>query len=435
MERLPASAPRPRSFTVSVACRPTTIFSGGFFRSVSQANLSNQVKDIKISDSDSLGTQDNSLQQHQSQQQFRIPDPPNTAATTTEHSAPDTDSMDTTSNTKLSTAYYQTRTARRANSTRIMHDIDRNTTSTAQQPHIGSFDTDPGIENCFIASRSNDSNNIHQNMALSFDPTDLTCTICNNRHSIRQSTNDMPLTFVVSDQGFPGVMAGGEGECLKSVRIEDGDLHEVTDLFIEMFSGGLASGTIILLGSVTSMLHKGSSGYVFDWLACAKKLNCKWGNVKVCPMIPFWNDTIPGEMHRIIMETGTAFSSLFGSDPQGMRTSWDTLKTQLETFTPHTTHYVLNTYTLPYPATLNGPLTVKNITFTTSRPCPATLHPVDRKAKRTLVRTLADDLNKSLAAGIDSAVISERVTSPGRSSVAKDSLLPPPIMLFLGPVT
>ena len=125
--------------------------------------------------------------------------------------------------------------------------------------------------------------------------TDLTCTICINRHSIRQGTGDMPLTFVVSDQGFPGVMVGGRGDAWKSVRIEDGGLHEVTDLFIEMFSGGLASGTIILLGSVTSMLHKGSRGYVFDWLACAKKLNCKWGNVKVCPMIPFWNDTIPGK--------------------------------------------------------------------------------------------------------------------------------------------
>ena len=92
--------------------------------------------------------------------------------------------------------------------------------------------------------------------------------------------------------------------------------------------------------------------------------------------------------------------------------------------TPHTSHSELNTYTLPYPATLNGPLTVKNITFTTSLPCPATLHPVDRKAKQTLVRTLADDLNKSLAAGIDSAAISERVANPGRLSVAKDS--PPP---------
>ena len=47
MERLP----RPRSFTVSVACRPASIFGGSFFRSASQANLNNQVKNININDS------------------------------------------------------------------------------------------------------------------------------------------------------------------------------------------------------------------------------------------------------------------------------------------------------------------------------------------------------------------------------------------------
>ena len=47
MERLP----RPRSFTVSVACRPASIFGGGFFRSASQANLNNQVENININDS------------------------------------------------------------------------------------------------------------------------------------------------------------------------------------------------------------------------------------------------------------------------------------------------------------------------------------------------------------------------------------------------
>ena len=45
--------------------------------------------------------------------------------------------MDTSNNTKLSSAYYQTRTARRANSTRTMHNIDSDTTTTEQQPHIG----------------------------------------------------------------------------------------------------------------------------------------------------------------------------------------------------------------------------------------------------------------------------------------------------------
>ena len=175
-----------------------------------------------------------------------------------------------------------------------------------------------------------------------------------------------------------------EGECLKSVRIEDGDLGEITDLVMDMFSGtSMTSGTIILLGSVTSMLHKGNSSYVFDWLACAKKITSKWVNVKVCPLIPVWNESIPGELHRIILETGTAFPSLFGSDPRGMRTSWDTMKSQLKSLVPQHTHTELNmdTYTLPYPASLTGPVIVKNITFKTSLPCPATLHRVDRKTK------------------------------------------------------
>ena len=185
-------------------------------------------------------------------------------------------------------------------------------------------------------------------------------------------------------RGFPGVMAGGEGECLKSVRIEDGDLGEIMDLVMDMFSGtSMTSGTIILLGLVTSMLHKGSSGYVFDWLACTKKITSNWVNVKVCPLIPVWNESILGELHRIILKTGTAFPSLFGSDPRGMRTSWDTMKSQLKSLVPQHTHTELNTdtYTLPYPASLTGPVIVKNITFKTSVPCPATLHRVDRKTK------------------------------------------------------
>ena len=57
---------------------------------------------------------------------------------------------------------------------------------------------------------------------------------------------------------------------------------------------------------------------------------------------------------------------------------------------------------------------------------------MDRKVKQSLVRTLANDLNKSLAAGIDSAAISKRVADPGRSSLAKDSLPPSPHYIIFG---
>ena len=117
------------------------------------------------------------------------------------------------------------------------------------------------------------------------------------------------------------------------------------------------------------MLHKGSSGNVFDWLACAKKITNKWGNVKVYPLIPVWNESIQGELHRVILETGTAFVTLFGSDPRGMETYWDKLLTP----TLPNTELTMDTYTLPYPASLTGPQTVKNITFKTSNPCPWTV--------------------------------------------------------------
>ena len=55
-------------------------------------------------------------------------------------------------------------------------------------------------------------------------------------------------------------------------------IAELTDLFMEIFQGSiLPNSTIVLLGSVTSMLQQGSSGYLFDWLACAKKIKGKVG--------------------------------------------------------------------------------------------------------------------------------------------------------------
>ena len=91
---------------------------------------------------------------------------------------PATHSMDTSSNTKLSTAYYQTRNTRRAHNTTKIHNIDNNTTHETTAPHIGSCDTDTGINKTFLASHTDNSNNILQNISLSFDPTDMHSTTC-----------------------------------------------------------------------------------------------------------------------------------------------------------------------------------------------------------------------------------------------------------------
>ena len=77
------------------------------------------------------------------------------------------------------------------------------------------------------------------------------------------------------------------GHCLRTVRIEDGNLFELAYLFIELFTGKqMGNSNIILLGSANHMSGSGSSGYVFDWLACAEKIVTRWPNVKVCPLVP-----------------------------------------------------------------------------------------------------------------------------------------------------
>ena len=70
---------------------------------------------------------------------------------------------------------------------------------------------------------------------------------------------------------------------------------------MDIFEGvGMGSSNIILLGYATAMLTSGSSGYVFEWLACANKLVQKWPNVKVCPQVPLWSDSVPGHFLRTV---------------------------------------------------------------------------------------------------------------------------------------
>ena len=67
--------------------------------------------------------------------------------------------MDTSTNTKFSAIYYQTRNTRRAHNTTTMHNIDKNMTHLISNTHIGSFDTEHKSNNNFLVSRNNSTRN------------------------------------------------------------------------------------------------------------------------------------------------------------------------------------------------------------------------------------------------------------------------------------
>ena len=93
---------------------------------------------------------------------------------------------------------------------------------------------------------------------------------------------------------------------------------------------------------------------------------------------------------------------------------------------------VPDTYTLPFPAKLSGPISVKNRMFITDASSPATLDPARHTAKAALVRHLAEELKSSLSTGFDPAVISARIAESGREAEAQDKIFnpPPPLCSF-----
>ena len=343
-------------------------------------------------------------------------------------------SMDTSTNTKLSTIYYQTKNTRRAHNTTTMHNIDNSTTELINNTHIGSFDTENNINSTFLASRNDSTHNIHQNISLSFDPKDMTCISCSTPHNITHPAPDTPVTYVLSDQNFPGNCGGGEGLCIRTIRVEDGQLTEITDLFLELMAGvGMGSSNIILLGSASAIATSGSSGYVFEWIGCAKKISSRWPNVKVCPLVPLWGEGVPGQFLRSVQEIGSVFRSLHGNDPRGLNGSWISLNDFISNELCSSCGSVPDRYSLPYPSSLSGPPLVKNRTFVSNQRSPVTAPALSCKVKSLVVRCLAEELNASLSAGIDPGVIAERVASAGGAANAKDvnSSPPPPFKLVV----
>ena len=118
------------------------------------------------------------------------------------------------------------------------------------------------------------------------------------------------------------------------------------------------------------------------------------------------------KMHGKLLEIDSALGTLYGGDPCGLRLARGALSCRLkENNISNQTLLVPDTYTLPFPAKLSGPIKVKNRMFITDTSSPATLDPVSLPAKAAFVRLLAEELKSSLSAGFDLAVISARIPS------------------------
>ena len=102
------------------------------------------------------------------------------------------------------------------------------------------------------------------NILCSFDLATLFCNTCdsNREHVVLRPLNEIknlaslcPVTFVLADQHFPAILLTTEdGECIKIIRSEDGNLAELANAFLEIIKGfAVPAGSQVLLSSLSQL--------------------------------------------------------------------------------------------------------------------------------------------------------------------------------------
>ncbi|MFO0006474.1 MAG: hypothetical protein ACK559_35675, partial [bacterium] len=62
---------------------------------------------------------------------------------------------------------------------------------------------------------------------------------------------------MLSDQNFPGCVPVESGECLKIIRIENGMLDELVNVFLDLFKGKeLPAGSAVVMFSATHLMMR-----------------------------------------------------------------------------------------------------------------------------------------------------------------------------------
>jgi len=129
-----------------------------------------------------------------------------------------------------------------------------------------------------------------QNISFSFDPKTLICSSCSGRggHPVGGGGVEARQVFVLSDQNFPSVLPCSMGECLKIIRVEDGGLGELVNVWLDITKGrDFPAGSIVVLCSASHLTLHGVGGYVSDLSFEFSRIESKFRGGVICfPGVP-----------------------------------------------------------------------------------------------------------------------------------------------------
>ena len=152
---------------------------------------------------------------------------------------------------------------------------------TYPMPPLGALveDGDNRTAACFLIN----SFTTNRNISATFDTGTLVCVTCGYKphHKALFTAKEavhhrdlFPAVFVLCDQSFPAsAPTGGEGECLKILRLEDGSLADLTDIFLETVKPFLVpAGSIVLIHSLSHLAWVGPAAYAEDLVRARQRI-------------------------------------------------------------------------------------------------------------------------------------------------------------------
>ena len=125
--------------------------------------------------------------------------------------------------------------------------------------------------------------NKKRNITASYDTAEMVCVTCSLKpgHKLlsRTRTNADPLyncpsVFILADQSFPANLpTGGDGECLRILRLEDASLSDLTDILLESLKPfAVPAGSVILIHSLSHMASVGPAAYAEDLVRARQRI-------------------------------------------------------------------------------------------------------------------------------------------------------------------
>jgi hypothetical protein len=271
-------------------------------------------------------------------------------------------------------------------------------------PRVGSMyiagndDIQRNFHGARIMKNGNQTNEV---ISCTFDPATLNCVSCSSSHSTLDK--NQPAIICFSDQNFVPYLNCDPGKnCMAIVRYEDATLADLTSLALEILDKtSLYPGSVLLFGSASHLYRAGASCYAADWVTLTGKIESRFKNINVCPLVPVLREDCPGPLARDIEILAVWLQKNYLCNIKGILESWEAVV--------HYTHAAATGQTvlpseeilkLPLPASLsNTQMLPHYFRFKSSNP--AILHGMSCTVTTELLRILLTALQKnfSLAVG------------------------------------